>query len=256
MSSAAERWNSSLYQSSHSYVWNYGRNLLGLLDAKPDERILDLGCGTGQLASEVAETGAEVLGVDASPEMIASARKNFPQVRFEIADATALPFTSEFDAVMSNAALHWIRDQRAALACIARSLKPGGRFVFEMGGSRNLQETMQAGCDAMRSFGVSNPESRIPWFFPSIGEYASLLESMGFEVEFAAHIDRPTRLDHGAQGLQLWIEMFGSYALSAVGSDRREDLIRRWEDLARPALFQDGAWVLDYKRLRMLAVRS
>ena len=256
MTSTAERWNSELYQASHSYVWSYGRNLLSLLDAKPGERILDVGCGTGQLAAEVAQAGAEVVGVDASPEMIAGARANFPQLRFEIADATALPFLGQFDAVLSNAALHWIRDQRAVISSTARALKQGGRFVLEMGGYRNLRKIMAAGCEALSSFGVPDPERLIPWFFPSIGEYAPLLEAAGFEVEFAAHIDRPTTLQHGKEGLRHWIEMFGGYALSAVQPDRREDLIHRWEDLARPALFHDGAWIADYKRLRMVAVKS
>lgn len=256
MSSRTEPWNSHLYQSSHSYVWNYGRDLLALLAAKRGERILDVGCGTGQLASEVAHAGAEVIGVDASAAMIASARANFPQLRFEVADATALPFDGEFDAVLSNAALHWIRDQHAAVASIARALKPGGRFVFEMGGRRNLEKMMQAGCEAMRSLGVPEPESRNPWVFPSIGEYAPLLESEGLEVEFAAHIDRPTKLNNREEGFRAWIDMFGGYALSAVAPVQRAELMRRWEELARPVLFRDGAWVLDHKRLRMLAVKS
>jgi trans-aconitate 2-methyltransferase len=255
MSTQAGKWDAELYQSSHSYVWNYGRDLVNLLDAKSGERVLDVGCGTGQLTAEVARCGAEALGVDASPEMIATARKNFPHIRFQVADATALPFAGEFDAAMSNAALHWIRDQPAALASIARGLKPGGRFVFEMGGHRNLRQTMATGCEAMRSFGVQNPESRIPWCFPSIGEYAPLLESEGFEVRFAAHIERPTKLEHGAAGFAHWIEMFGGFALSSVAEDKREGLSRRWEELARPALFREGVWIVDHTRLRMVAVK-
>lgn len=256
MASDAGRWNAELYQSSHSYVWNYGRDLLGLLDAKPGERILDVGCGTGQLTDEAAQCGAELVGIDSSPEMIVDARKNQPQIHFQIANAEALPFVEEFDAAMSNAALHWVRDQRAALKSIARALKPGGRFVFEMGGYHNLRATMQAGTEAMSSLGIPDPEKLIPWYFPSVGEYAPLLEFAGFEVKFAAHIDRPTRLEHGEEGLRHWIEMFGGYATSAVAPEQKGDLIRRWEEAARPALFQNGAWVADYKRLRMLAVKS
>ena len=255
MSLQVERWNPELYQSSHSYVWNYGRDLLSLLDTKPGERILDLGCGTGQLTSEVAQTGAKTLGIDASPEMIAGARSNFPKLRFEVADATTLTYDNEFDAVISNAALHWIRDQRGVIASVARALKPGGRFVFEMGGHNNLQHILHAGCTAMRSLGVAQPESRIPWYFPGIGEYAPQLEAAGFDVKFAAHFERPTRLDHGAQGMDHWIRMFGGFALSAVSRDQQPELVRRWIDEARPALFRDGIWIADYRRLRMVAVK-
>jgi SAM-dependent methyltransferase len=188
--------------------------------------------------------------------MIASARTNFPLVRFEVADATTLPFTSEFDAVMSNAAMHWIRDQRAAIASIARALKCGGRFVLEMGGYRNLRQTMAAWCEALRSLDVKDAKRRIPWFFPAIGEYAPLLESAGLEVEFAVHIDRPTKLDHGYAGFAKWIAMFGGFALSAVLEGQRAELTRRWEERARASLFRDGNWLVDYKRLRMVAEKS
>ena len=255
MGAHAKTWDSDLYQSSHSYVWQYGRDLLALLDPKPGERILDAGCGTGQLAAEIARAGAEVVGVDASTEMIAGARKNYPEVRLEVADATALTFTEEFDAVLSNAALHWIRDQSAAIASIYRALKPGGRFVFEMGGHGNLRDTLEAGCAALRSLGVVAPEQRIPWYFPSIGQYAALLESHGFELRFATLFDRPTALTDGENGLTAWIKMFGNFALSAVPVDRHEELIRQWEQFGRAKLYRDGGWTLDYRRLRMLAVK-
>ena len=248
-------WNSELYQSSHSYIWRYGRDLLALLDAKPGERILDVGCGTGQLSAEIAHRGAEVVGVDSSAEMIADARRNFPEVRFEVARAESLPYAAEFDAVLSNAALHWVPDQHGALASIARALKPGGRFVFEMGGYKNLGRVLQASCEAMRSLGVPEPESRIPWFFPSIGKYAPLVESHGFTVKYAVLFDRPTPLE-GMQGFARWIEMFGNFAISSVAPERREELARHWEELARPMLFHKGVWTLDHTRLRMLAIKS
>ena len=254
MSTGPTTWNSKLYQSSHSYIWQYGRELLTLLDAKPGERILDVGCGTGQLTGEAARSGAELVGIDSSEEMIAGARRNFPELRFDVARAEALPYVAEFDAVLSNAALHWVRDQHGALASIARALKPGGRFVFEMGGHRNLRQALQAGCAAMRSLGVPEPESRIPWFFPSVGEYAPLVESHGFEVHYAVLFDRPTALED-AHGFARWIEMFGNFATSWVAPDRKEELARRWEDLARPVLFHDGVWTIDHTRLRMLAVK-
>jgi len=256
MSSQAERWNSELYQSNHSFVWEYGRDLLVLLDARSGERVLDVGCGTGQLTAEVAQRGAEVVGIDSSPEMIAGARRNFPHLRFEVADVAALPYWNAFDAVLSNAALHWVRDQRGAVAAIAEALKPGGRFVFEMGGHGNLRHVLHAACEALSSLGLPDPANRVPWYFPTIGEYASLLESRGLEVRFAVLFERPTILEGEDQGFARWIEMFGKFALSAVAAGEQTELVRRWENAARPALFRDGIWTVDYRRLRMLAIKA
>ncbi len=256
MISQPERWNSELYQSSHSFVWQYGRDLLVLLDAKPGERVLDLGCGTGQLTAEIAQAGAEAVGIDASPEMIATARRNFPQVQFEVANVSSLTYTNEFDAGVSNAALHWVRDQPGAISSIAHALKPGGRFVFEMGGHGNLRRAVEAAFQALRSLGIADPQRCLTWYFPSIAEYASLLESHGFEVSFAVLFDRPTLLEHGEGGFTKWIEMFGKFALSAVPEKDRDELVRRWDQLARPALFRNGVWTVDYKRLRMLAIKQ
>jgi trans-aconitate 2-methyltransferase len=255
MSARLQGWNSELYQSSHSYIWHYGRDLLALLDAKPGERILDVGCGTGQLSADIAGCGAEVIGIDASGEMIADARRNFSNIRFEVARAETLSYVAEFDAVFSNAALHWVVDQQSALAAVAHALKPGGRFVFEMGGHENLRLVLHAGCEAMRSLGVPEPESRLPWFFPSIGEYAPMLESHGLTVKYAALFDRPTPLE-GDRGFARWIEMFGNFATMSVAAERRDELARRWEELARPMLFHNGVWTIDHTRLRMLAIKS
>ncbi len=256
MTSHTESWNSELYQSSHSFVWQYGRDLLGLLDPKSGEQILDVGCGTGQLTAEVAQRGARVTGIDNSPEMIASARRNFPSVHFEVADVCRLPYTNQFDAVVSNAALHWVRDQQSAIASVAKSLKCGGRFVFEMGGHANLRQVLESGCEALQSLGVEDGPSRIPWCFPTIGKQAFLLEAEDFDVKFSSHFDRPTPLENGEQGFADWIEMFGGFALSSVKSDQRQELIQRWNDLARPKLFRQGVWTIDHKRLRMLAVKN
>jgi len=255
MSDRPANWNSELYQSSHSYVWQYGRDLLGLLAPKPGERILDVGCGTGQLTAEVAAAGAEVLGVDSSREMIERARGNYGNLRLEMADATELPFAQEFDAVLSNATLHWVRDQRSAIASIARALKPSGRFVLEMGGRRNLHIVLEAGCSALSAMGVADPHRLMPWYFPSIGEYAPLLEMHGFEVRLATTFDRPTVLEGGDGGFATWIRMFGGFALGALPSEHQAGLITRWDALARPKLFRDGTWIIDHRRLRMLAVK-
>jgi trans-aconitate methyltransferase len=252
MSSKPDSWNSELYQSSHSFVWQYGRDLLVLLNAKPGERTLDVGCGTGQLTAEIAQFGAEVVGIDSSAEMIAAARKNFPLVKFEVADVTALTYADEFDVVVSNATLHWVRDQTSA---IARALKRGGRLIFEMGGRGNLHHLLDAVYQALRKLGVVNPEQLSPWSFPSIGEYAPLLEAHGLEVDFAVLFDRATILDGGDRGLKLWLEMFGRFALEAVAPEQRKEFFRLADQFAGPALFHNGVWTIDYRRLRLVAVK-
>jgi trans-aconitate methyltransferase len=255
MSAKPDSWNSELYQSSHSFVWQYGRDLLVLLNAKPGERILDVGCGTGQLTADITQFGAEVVGIDSSPEMIATAQKNFPHVRFEVADVTALTYADEFDVVISNAALHWVRDQPAAIASIARALKHGGRLVFEMGGRGNLRHLLDAVYRALRKCGIADPEQLSPWSFPSIGEHAPLLEAHGLEVDFAVLFDRSTILEGGEHGLRSWLEMFGRFATEAITPEQRKEFVRMVEEFAAPELFHNGVWTIDYRRLRLVAVK-
>jgi len=255
-SATPQQWNPELYQASHSWAWEYGRDLLQLLAPKPVERILDVGCGTGQLTKEIATSGAEVVGIDASAEMIGAARKNFPRLRFEVCDAAAMSFHNEFDAVFSNAALHWIADQKAAIAGIARSLCRGGRFVLEMGGHGNLEHVWGSFKQALHETSVADPDQLCPWTFPKIGAYATLLESHGLRVDLAVLFARPTPLEGGAEGLANWLNMFAGFALELLAPEQRTQAIRRAEELGRPKIFRDGRWIADYKRLRMLAVKE
>ncbi|HLK47799.1 MAG TPA: methyltransferase domain-containing protein [Bryobacteraceae bacterium] len=252
----AAHWNPSLYQGSHAFVWEYGRDLLQLLAPQAGERILDIGCGTGQLAAEIARAGAHVTAIDNSAAMIEQARRNFPEVRFELADARSLPYREQFEAVFSNAALHWVSDPDAAAAGIARALKPGGRFVAELGGKGNNQLLQAAVFQALGKLGVTPEAVRMPWFFPSIGEYAPILERYGLEVTFAALFDRPTRLDNGARGLADWVAMFGSCWTEALSIEQRPEFQRLLEAYAAPGSFRDGCWFVDYRRLRLVAMRT
>src|ERR1700719_4137852 len=165
-------WDPQDYQKRHAYVFQYGEALLDLLAPQAGERILDLGCGAGQLTAAIAQTGAVAFGLDASPEMIAQARANFPALDFRIGDATNFSVDPPLDAVFSNAALHWVKNAEAVAACISRALKPAGRLVAEFGGHGNIQSIV----NAIRQ--VLGPVE-LPWFFPSIGEYASVLETHG-----------------------------------------------------------------------------
>ncbi len=256
MSSPTNTWNSELYPSSHAFVWQYGRDLLALLAPKPGERILDVGCGTGQLTSEIAQAGAHVVGLDYSADMIAAARANFPGLQFVVADIAAITYDNEFDAIFSNAALHWVKNQDAAIANMARALRTRGRLVFEMGGRGNIRQLWNAALQAFSELGVNNADELSPRFYPSIGEYAPMLEAHGLLVTFAVLFDRPTPLEGGEQGLRNWLQMFGASAIARLSPGQREEFFRRTEDLARPALSSNGQWTADYKRLRMIAVKQ
>ena len=214
-------------------------------------RILDIGCGDGMLTQKIVAAGAAVVGVDASEEMVAAARARGIDAR--LIDAEQLPFEREFDAVFSNAALHWVRDAEGAIAGVRRALKPGGRFVAEFGGQGNVEGLVRAVYGALRELGFAEPQRLNPWYFPSVGEYATLLERYGLEVGYASLFDRPTPLERGAGGLEKWIEMFCGPFVKAVNASERErfvELVRRY---AGPDLEKDGQWTIDYRRLRIAA---
>ena len=252
---SSSSWNPALYEARHSFVWERGRDLLELLAPRKEWRILDVGCGTGQLTAEVARSGARVVGIDNSPTMIARARANFPGLEFQIGDVTALAFREEFDAVFSNAALHWVTNAGAAARSMAGALRPGGRLVAEMGGRGNNRRLMAALYGALESMGVARPADLSPWFFPGIGEYAAILEEHGLEVTWAALFDRPTVLEGGEDGLAAWLDMFAGRFLGAVEASARSQLLRRVKERAAPDLFHEGAWTVDYRRLRVVALK-
>lgn len=242
--------DSALYEARHSFVWNLAADMLPLLDPVASERILDLGCGTGQLTAKIAESGASVVGLDRSPEMIGQARQNYPRLEFRLADAASFCYPGEFDAVFSNAALHWIPQAEKVIASIASSLRPSGRFVAEFGGKRNVQSLLDASRIALERRGHVFQN---PWFFPSIGEYSTLLERHGFEVRSAWHFERPTLLDEGEDAMADWIEMFGGAVLAPAPKTERDSIVKEIEDTLRPQMYKDGRWQLDYVRLRIRA---
>ncbi len=244
-------WDPALYQGKHAFVWEYGKELVELLAPRSGERILDVGCGTGQLTAQIAASGAEATGIDSSPAMIAEARRNYPDLRFEEMDAARMTYDRQFHAVFSNAALHWVRDAGAAASGMARALLSGGRLVVEFGGKGNVRQLQEAVAQALRAMGIEVPEG--PWFYPSLGEYAGMLERHGLEVTSAWLFDRPTPL---AGGLEDWIAMFGARLVARVGPDQRDRFLRLLEQYARPALWRDGRWFADYRRLRIVARKA
>ncbi len=246
----SDRWDSSLYDDRHSFVWKKAGDLIDLLDPRPGERVLDLGCGTGHLTAQIAARGAEAVGLDGSLSMIAQARQNYPRLRFVLGDARAFEFDDPFDAVFSNAALHWIPEAAIVVAGVARALKPGGRFVLEMGAKGNVARIVGTLAAVLEEAGYP---ARNPWYFPSAGEYAALLEQHGFEVQSLWTFERWNKLEHPEKGLREWIEMFAGAWFEGVPAEAREGIVGAIESRLRSSLWRDGAWWADYRRLRVVA---
>ncbi|HMF75743.1 MAG TPA: methyltransferase domain-containing protein [Bryobacteraceae bacterium] len=246
-------WDTELYEARHGFVWTYGEDLVSILKPLAGERILDLGCGPGQLTDQIAKSGAEVVGLDASLDMIGQARQNFPKLKFVLQDAAAMKFEDEFDAVFSNAALHWMLDAEGVLRAVAKALRKGGRFVAEMGGKGNIQ-TIE---EAIRRIVAPYYSGEIParrTYFPAIGEYASLMEACGLETQMAQLFDRPTPLE-GEQGMANWIRGFKWYYFESLPNAPREQALREVVEELQPALCTQQGWHADYRRLRVTSIK-
>ena len=204
----------------------------------------------GSSPTRLPRRGATVVGIDQSPAMVEQARRNYPGVRFEVEDVCAMSYRTEFDAVFSNAALHWVTRAGEAAAAIALALKPGARFVAELGGRGNTRALLDAVRRALTEMLRKDPGMVNPWFFPSLGEYAGLLERQGLEVEYAILFDRFTRIEGG---LGKWLAMFGGQLMARVVQARREEFAGMVEAFAAPSLLRDGVWHVDYRRLRIAA---
>jgi 2-isopropylmalate synthase len=222
-----------------------------LLAPKPGERILDLGCGDGTLAAKMAEMGATVVGVDASSEMVRAARAR--GLEAYVMSGDALTFNGEFDAVFSNAALHWMQDSRTVIAGVNAALKPDGRFVAEFGGEGNIQRLLSA----MQASFARNPDFGTftnPWFFPSEDTYVNQLIHGGFRVEHTAIVPRPTPL---STGVREWLKIFADYVISGLTEEQSKRFLDEVEDDVREHLYTaEGGWTADYVRLRFAARKT
>ena len=252
---STDQWNASLYDNKHSFVSQYGNDLVEFLAPNAEERVLDLGCGTGDLTQRIHELNAIVTGVDQSANMIAEAKQKYPMIDFSVEDALHLHYRNEFDAVFSNATLHWIKEPEQVLRGIHQSLKAEGRFVAEFGGYGNVQHITDEIIYQLKRHDVAYREAQFPWYFPSVGEYTPLMEKAGFRVLFAQHFDRPTPLQ-GEDGLRNWIEMFGKTIFTDVADDVKESIITEVLHHLKGKLYRDGTWIADYKRLRVIGVKE
>src|SRR6202162_6228779 len=202
---ACAEWDAKLYNAKHDFVWKYGSDVVSLLEPRAGERILDLGCGTGHLTAQIAESGAQVTGVDRSAEMVAAAWLAYPNLKFEILDARNLTYREEFDAVFSNATLHWIHEPELVLQGVYRALREGGRFVAELGGRGNIRAMQDAFDLALAELGAAKPGEVHPWYYPSVSEYSTLAERNGFEVRLITLFARPTGLGGWGRGGGDWV---------------------------------------------------
>ena len=247
---ARQSWNPEGYARNARFVADLGTPLVDLLAPRPGERILDLGCGDGALSAKLVEAGAEVLGLDSSPEQVAGACKLGIDAR--VGDGQGLDFSAEFDAVFSNAALHWMLDPDRVIDGIWRALKPGGRFVGEMGGAGNVAKItalLTAELDRRGLDGIAAS----PWYFPSPEAYREKLEARGFKVESITLIPRPTRLPGELEG---WLETFAEAFVSVLPPGERAGYVASVKAGLAPRLKDaEGHWWADYVRLRFAAVK-
>ncbi len=232
------------YEDHHRFVWELGGDVVALLDPRPGERILDLGCGGGQLSATMA--GSQVTGVDSDPVLIGRARARYPELRWIVADIAGLDLGEAFDGVFSNAVLHWLPGPQQALAVVERHLAPGGRFVAEFGGSGNCAALIAA-------ILAVHPDQALahPWYFPGEAEYRAAIEVAGLVPDLVTRFSRPTRLEAGPAG---WVRAFGGWATAGIGDVA--GFLEEVEEVARPTMWRGDHWEADYVRLRVRAHKA
>jgi SAM-dependent methyltransferase len=247
--SATDHWNAADYAQHARFVSDLGEPVLDLLAPQRGERLLDLGCGDGALSYKLQQRGCRVIGVDASREMVKAARALGLDARHM--DGQALDFEAEFDAVFSNAALHWMPNPQPVIAGVWRALRPGGRFVAEFGGHGNVQIIVAAIQQTLVDWQL--PFSS-PWYFPGAEEYSRRLVEGGFEVTSMRLFSRPTPLPGDISG---WLETFAGSFMTPVDPSRHSEFIARVCERLRPQLCDaQGNWQADYVRLRFQAWRA
>jgi trans-aconitate methyltransferase len=241
-------WDPERYARNARFVADLGVPLLDLLQLGPGRRVLDLGCGDGALTEMIASTGAIVVGVDASAEQVQAAVARGVDAR--VMDGAALTFSGNFDAILSNAALHWMRDADAVIHGMWRALRPGGVVVAEMGGYGNVATVHTALYAALARRGI-DASDRDPWYFPHPVAYRAKLAEAGFQVRQIDLIDRPTTLPGDVGD---WLETFAGHYLVGFDAGSRAQLIDEVRAAIAPTLKRpDGVWVVDYVRLRFVA---
>jgi SAM-dependent methyltransferase len=247
----AQTWDPERYARNARFVSDLAGPVVELLDPRPGERILDLGCGDGVLTAKLAAMGCEMVGVDGSGPQIEAARKLGLDAR--VMDGEKLAFEDEFDAVFSNAALHWMRNPEAVIAGVRRALRRNGRFVAELGGYGCVAKIKKALVEALKRRGLDG-EGAVPWYFPTVEEYSGLLKKHGFSVRYIALVPRPTPLPGDVTG---WLETFAESFLGRLPAAERPAYVAEVREALRPLLADaEGRWTADYVRLRFVAIKE
>lgn len=248
-------WKTELYDNKLGFVSEYGKEVVELLSPASGEKILDVGCGTGDLAYEISKTGATVVGMDFSAEMIEKAQVKYPTIHFFTGNGEQFQLDETFDAVFSNAALHWMKNAKQVVENVWNVLNSGGRFVAEFGGKGNVNRIVKATTAVLDEDYAIDAEKLNPWFFPSISEYSALLEQQGFRVTYAILFDRPTKMEDGEEGLNHWLSGFANHFFANVSEEDKKLLYAKIAARVRNDLFHDGTWYVDYVRIRVKAIK-
>jgi trans-aconitate methyltransferase len=249
-------WNADLYDDKLSFVSNFGKGVVELLHPQKGERILDLGCGTGDLTYVISKSGANVTGSDFSEEMIEKARRKYPEIPFVIENGEDFQTDEKYDAIFSNAALHWMKQADKVVESVQLALNPGGRFVAEFGGEGNVQTVIRGIIETLSQDYGMDVEERNPWYFPSIGQYSTLLEEHGFRVSYAHHFDRPTSLADGEKGLNHWLDSFADDFFPEFSKEEKMKIYEKIKNKIKTNLYKDDTWIADYKRIRIVAIKK
>lgn len=244
----SQTWKSETYAKNARFVSDLGMPVVKWLNPRAGERILDLGCGDGALTVKLQELGCKVVGVDSSPDFIQSAKLLGLDAR--LLDGHQLHFTNEFDAVFSNAALHWMKQPDQVIAGVWQALKPGGRFVGELGGYGNISTIEAALHIALKKRNI-DPDPINPWYFPTVEDYHSRLQARGFKVNEIVLTPRPTPLPTDIRG---WLATFANPFTAAIAPSERDTFLTEVIASLRPALYDaSGQWFADYVRLHFSA---
>lgn len=244
-------WNAKSYETGFSFVPRYGEDVMNLITVPKGSRAVDLGCGNGTLTRILADRGYRVTGIDDSQEMITLAKETYPDLLFRKENALAFRLEEKADLIFSNAVFHWIdaADQEALLENVSRNLVPGGELVCEFGGygcAEAVHSTLET---CFQERGLVYPRT---FYFPTIGEYAPLLEKHGLRVEFAVLFDRPTP-QKSEDGLTDWINMFVKKPFEGMDAGMKAGILREANERLESVLHANGKWIIDYVRIRIRA---